>query len=157
MKTLITPAEVIRTAFAAEEYPAPSTVREADIAAAERRHIVPVIGEALYERTLAGACEELRLVYLAAPLALHVRADLQPRLDIRTRRAGTAAPYSDDARPASATAVARLVASLRREARTLLRRASDFLEAHRDDYPDYDPSRNILNRCSTDGGIVQIR
>ena len=42
-------------------------------------------------------------------------------------------------------------------ARTLLRRASDYLENHRDEFPEYRPEKNILNRCTTDGGFVQVR
>ena len=48
-------------------------------------------------------------------------------------------------------------ASLRSEARTLLRRAVAYLDSHRREFPEYLPEKNILNRCTTDGGFVQIR
>lgn len=44
MKTLITPLQVLRLAFGEGEYLPPESVTEADIAAAERRYLVPVIG-----------------------------------------------------------------------------------------------------------------
>lgn len=157
MNTLISPAQAIRLAFPDGEYLPAGTLTETDIAAAEERCIVPVIGRALYEKTLSGACEELRLRYLAAPTALCTRLSVQPRLDIRTGRCGTTAPRPDDAQPAPADALARLQKRLRQQATALLRRATDYLETHAGDYPVYDPRCNILNRCTTDGGLVQTR
>ena len=43
------------------------------------------------------------------------------------------------------------------QARTLLHRAAEHLRAHRDEFPEYDPENDIFNRCTTDGGFVQIR
>ena len=45
--------------------------------------------------------------------------------------------------------------SLRRQARTLLRRAAEHLEAHAAEFPGYDPDNNILKRCTTDGNLIQ--
>ena len=42
-------------------------------------------------------------------------------------------------------------------AEALLRRAAEHLDAHRTEFPEYDPTENILKRCSTDGGFVQMR
>ena len=98
---LISPTRALRLAFAAEECLPPGTVAEADIAAAEERYILPVVGPKLYERLLAGAYPALA------------------------------------------------------EARTLLRRASRHLTAHRDEYPEYDPHRDIFNRCTFDGSLIQ--
>lgn len=157
MNTLITPLQALKLAFGDGEYLPPSTFTEAQIAAAEERHLVPVVGRALHERLLAGACPELVADHLAAPLALFVRLAAQPRLDIRTDRTGTAAPYTASGRPADAEARRRAMRSLRTEARALLRRAAAHIAARPDLYPEYDPSRDILNRCSTDGDLVQIR
>ena len=94
MKTLITPLQVLRLAFGEGEYLPPESVTEADIAAAERRYLVPVIGLTLYEKLLGGACADFRTGYLEAPAALFTRAVLQPRLDVRTGQCGTTAPKS---------------------------------------------------------------
>lgn len=157
MNTLITPIQVLKLAFGDGECLPPSTFTEAQIAAAEERHLVPVVGRALYERLLAGECPELVAGWLAAPIALFVRLAAQPRLDIRTGRTGTLAPYADSGRPADAEALRRMRRSLRTEARTLLRRAAARIAARPDLYPEYDPRRDILNRCSTDGDLVQTR
>lgn len=157
MNTLITPAQVVALAFADGEYLAPETVTQGDIAAAEQRYIVPVVGRRLYEKLLAGAHAGFTTEYLAAPAALFTRIALQPRLDVRTGQCGTVAPKSTAYQPAGTQALRDLQRSLRRQARTLLRRAAAHLEANAAEFPEYDPRENILNRCTTDGNFVQTR
>lgn len=92
-----------------------------------------------------------------AAIALFVRLLVQPRLDIRTGQCGTTAPKGSSGQPAADTPLRAQQRALRTEARTLLRRASEYLSDHRDEFPEYDPARDILKRCSTDGCLVQIR
>lgn len=157
MKTLISPLQVLKIAFGEGDYLPPESIPEADIAAAEQRYIVPVIGRALYEKLLDGSYADLRTAYLAAPAALFTRAAIQPRLDIRTGQCGTTAPKTVTGQPAGEAALRRQQRALRAQARTLLRRAAEHLRAHRDEFPEYDPRNDVLNRCTTDGGFVQIR
>ena len=121
MNTLVTPLQVLKLAFGEGEYLPPEIIAEADIAGAEQRHIVPVVGRALYEKLLAGSYPDFRTEYLASPAALFTRAVLQPRLDVRTGQCGTVAPKSAAYQPAGTQALRELQRSLRRQARTLLR------------------------------------
>lgn len=155
MKTLITPAQVLRLAFEPAEQLAPQTISEIDIAAAEQRYLLPALGLALYEKLLSGAYADFTAEYLAAPVALFTRLAIQPRLDIRTGQCGTTAPRSSYVQPADQAARRQQRAGLRSQARTLLRRASAQLAAHRAQYPEYDPQNDITNRCSIDGNLVQ--
>ena len=123
MNTLVTPLQVLKLAFGEGEYLPPEIIAEADIAGAEQRHIVPVVGRALYEKLLAGSYPDFRTEYLASP----------------------------------DTARRHLRRALLAQARTLLHRAAEHLRAHRDEFPEYDPENDIFNRCTTDGGFVQIR
>ena len=157
MNTLITPLQVLRLAFGDGEYLPPETITEADIAAAEQRYIVPVIGRALYEKLLGGSYAGFRTEYLAAPTALFTRVAVQPRLDIRTGQCGTTAPKSAYTQPAGDTARRHLRRALLAQARTLLRRAAEHLCAHGTEFPEYDPEKDIFNRCTTEGGFVQVR
>ena len=157
MNTLITPAQAVALAFADGEYLAPESVTQSDIAAAEQRYIVPVIGRRLYEKLLSGSHAGFTTEYLAAPAALFTRIALQPRLDVGTGQCGTVAPKSAAYQPAGTQALRELQRSLRRQARTLLRRAAEHLETHAAEFPEYDPHKNILNRCTTDGNFVQTR
>lgn len=154
MKTLITPLQVVKTAFGDGEILPPETIAEADIAAAEERWIVPAIGRKLHDRLLAGLYADLVADYLAAPTALYTRALVQPRLDIRTDRLGTLAPKPANGAAAGDEARSRLRRQLLEEARTLLRRATDCLTANRRRYPEYDPDEDRTARCSIAGGIV---
>ena len=133
MKTLITPLQVLRLAFGGGDYLPPDSVTEADITGAEQRHIVPVVGRALYEKLLEGSYAGFRDEYLAAPTALFTRLALQSRLDISTGQCGTTAPKTACGQP-----------------------AGEHLFAHRDEFPEYDPENDTLRRCTTDGGFVQI-
>lgn len=155
MKTLISPTRVLTLAFGDGEQLPAGSVTAADIAAAEERYLVPVVGRALHERLLAGLYPELTADYLAAPLALLTRAAIQPRLDLRTGRCGSTVAAPDGAEPADTPTRRRLVQSLRREARALLRRASRHLRAENHRYPEYVAAADITSRCTTDGGIVQ--
>ena len=157
MNTLVTPLQVLKLAFGEGEYLPPEIIAEADIAGAEQRHIVPVVGRALYEKLLAGSYPDFRTEYLASPAALFTRAVLQPRLDVRTGQCGTTAPKSAYAQPAGDTARRHLRRALLAQARTLLHRAAEHLRAHRDEFPEYDPENDLFKRCTTDGGFVQIR
>ncbi len=154
MKTLITPLQVLKTAFGDGEILPPATIAEADIAAAEQRWIVPVIGRKLHDRLLAGVYPDLVTDCLAAPTALYTRALVQARLDVRTDRLGTAAPKPANGTAAGDEARRRLRRQLLEEARTLLQRATDHLATNKIRYPEYVADENRAARCSIAGGII---
>lgn len=155
MKTLITPRRAAEMAFGDGEQAPAGAITTNDLAAAETRYIVPVIGPALHEKLLAGSYPELLTDHLAPAAALFARVIAQPRIDLGTTPCGTTAPRSDYYQPAAEVQTRRLLRTLRNQARTLLRRAADYLKAHAADYPEYDDRANILNRCRIDGNFVQ--
>ena len=157
MKNIIPPARAVELAWGAGEYLSPEAIAEADIAAASHRYIEPVAGRAMVEAMAEGRYEQLRDEYAAPALAMYVRLMVQPALDIRTGQAGSVVQHSAGADPASAEARAAGLRSVRQRAGQLLRRLSERLDTAADgEFPEYDPRYNILKRCSTDGGIVQI-
>ena len=157
MKTLITPAEAVALAFGAGEYVAPEAIAEADIAAAERRYIVPVVGRKLHARLAEGDYAEFTAEYLAAPVALWTRVLVQPRLDVHSGQCGTVAPKPDGAEPATDAQCLRLMQSLRTKARTLVRLAAEHLAQNAERFPEYDPEENILKTCTIHGNYIEIR
>ena len=154
---IATGGEVVSAAFADGEYMPPSAISDADIAAAEERYLIPVTGRALYERMLDGEYAALRDEYVVPAVAFAVRAMQQPALDVRTSVFGTTVPKSSAFGGATAEQARELRKAVRTKAHTLLRRLSDHLDAHATEYPEYRRERDVLKRCSTDGGIVQIR
>lgn len=156
MNRLITSDEAVRLAFPEGELVEAARISEPDIAAAEELYLVPVIGRRLHARLLAGAYAPLREEYVAPATAVWVRILVQPAFDIRTAQYGTTAPKSSYYEPAGAEPLRRRDKALRIRGRSLLRRLTAYLDAHRAEYPEYDPEENILKRCRIDGDLVQI-
>ncbi len=125
MKLLITPAQVAELAYRSPDFINPDSVSEATIVAAQQKFIRPVFGP-LYEKLCDGLYPEFVAEYVVPALALYVKITMQTS----SKR------------------------NLRTEAKALILRAIQHVEANPAAYPEYDPRENILNRCSIDGGIV---
>lgn len=154
---LATAAEVIALAFADAEYMPEKAISDAEIAVAEERSVIPVTGLALYEKMRDGGYGDFRREYVVPVVAYFTRLGMQPMTDVRSGRFGTAAPRSEFCQPAERQQILDLRRTLLRKGRTMQRRMSDFLERNAADFPEYRSDDNFLNRCSTDGGILQIR
>jgi hypothetical protein len=155
MKSLITPAQVVATAFGDSEYIAPEVIVEADIAAACHHYITPIIGPTLLEALLDGRYPALLDNYVAPALAFAVRCSIQPSLNVRTCEQGLSLPAGGGSASTTAAAEA-LVASLRHRCRILRSLLSDHLATHAADYPEYNPNNDSMKNCTIYGGIVQI-
>lgn len=155
MKTLIPPSEVLLRAFRNRERLPVDTVTEADILTVESRYIRPVLGEGLYARLLVGSDNSFIESYLADAVALLTRYLLLPRLLSFCSPMGLFRPDPSNTSPLDATTLEGERKALKQEAMTLLRRATDYLEQHAEEFTEYDPKNNILNRCMTHGGFVQ--
>ena len=156
MKTLITPQQTASLAFADGGYVAAEVISLHDIAAAEERYIVPVLGESLREALLEGRYAELLDDYVAPALAMAVRTMLQRALNVSTGQAGLVGPECEGATAASAAAADALQRSLVERRRALVRRLSAHLRSCSSAYPEYKPSRDAVQRCSLYGDIIQI-
>lgn len=156
MKHIVTPEQVAELAFADGTYIDAAAVAESSIVAAERRYIRPVVGDRLYERLVEGAYADFVAEYLVVPAALWTRVLMQPRLEVRTGQCGIVAPRPEGGEPATEEQSRRLARSLRAEARALVRRASEYLDAHAAEFPEYESQENILRRCRIDGDLVQV-
>lgn len=152
MKTIVTAEEVIQLAFSAEEHYAPTIITQEDIVEAEYEYIIPILGQALFDALCQGRYTELRDGYVAPAIAASLRASLEPLLAQRSVACHQVGVVS----AADIAAQRRSLIALRRKARTLRRRLSDYVEANVEAYPEYDSSFNPLNRCSIDGNIIQV-
>ena len=145
MKTIISPSELLGYIFASGENYNYSMVMEVDIAIAESRYLIPIVGETIYTKLLNGGYYDLRVDYVAPMLSAWIRYMVEPLLAERCGiNHGTTAV--DD----------RLLARLRMMAMEQSRRLSHYLDTHAEEYPEYNPIDNPLNHCSIDGNIVQI-
>lgn len=157
MKTLITPAQAVALAFADGEYVSSATVGTPDIAAAMHRYVLPVIGCSLADALAEGRYAALTEDYVAPALAMSVRTMIQRSLNVRTGQVGLSIPTGRGSDTALKSASDELQRSLVRRRHALLRRLSDYLAAHAGEFPEYRPEEDAMQKCSIDGGFVQIR
>lgn len=155
-QSIITPQQVVEIAFSDGGYLSPDVVAQVDIEAAAERWVKPVVGEALLEAVAAGRYEELREEYLKPVLALYTRLLVQPRLNVATSQLGLTVSAGATCKAAEASHRSELMQALKARARTALRALSHYLDDHTELLAEYEPKRNVLNRCSCDGGFVQI-
>ena len=154
-QTLITPETVAALAFCDGESIDAASISALDIAVAEERHVVAVVGSEMYEAMCDGRYADFCEEYVAPVVALRTRLLMLPSMVARSGRFGLSVPASSTMKSPSDRQVAQLERSLREKARTLQQRMSRHLNENAKAYAEYDPSRNVLNRCSNDGNIVQ--
>mgnify|MGYP007057708475 CR=1 FL=1 len=156
MAELITSAEVIAIAFTDGQYIEQSVISPCDIEAATERWVTPVVGRALLDAVAGGKYGELKEDYLKPVIALYTRLLVQPRLNVQTSQLGLTVPSDTKHRAADEKARAELRHALRERADSMRRRLWEYLEQHSLTIAEYHREDNILNRCSCDGGFVQI-
>ena len=156
MKNLITNEQVISLAFGEGEYLSPEVILDSDIASATSRYIVPVVGTELCEAMVDGSYQELLDDFVAPALAMAVRTMIQPALNVRTSQLGLQISSSLRADSSTKTAMESLQKSLRLRRQSLLKRLSNYLKNHASEFSEYNPSNDVLQKCSIDGGFVQI-
>lgn len=152
---MISPAEVIALAFKDGGYVSEDVVSDADIANAVSRWIEPVAGSDLCRAVAAGDYPEAR-DYFAEAAAAATRLEIQPRLNAATGQGGLTQASSIFAVAAAESARIELMRSLRLQVSISLRRLTEYLDENAESIPEYDPRNNVLKRCVTDGGFVQI-
>ena len=150
MKILITAERAYSLAFSSEEPYSPSAITEADIATAESRYLLPIVGEELYAALTRYA--SLKTEYVEPMLAAWVRYIVEPHLATRC------CPCYSEGRITEAVNdhTERVMRALRERAVAHTRRLSDHLNSHSADYVEYNPQTNPLNRCFIYGNIVQV-
>ena len=150
MKTLITAERAYALAFSTEEPYSASVITETDIAEAESRYLMPVVGEELYNAL--DTYTTLKTEYVEPMLAAWVRYIVEPHLATRC------CPCYSEGRITEAVNdhTERVMRALKERAVALTRRLSDHLNSHSADYVEYNPKTNPLNRCFIYGNIVQV-
>ena len=157
MKNLITNEQVISLAFGDGEYLSPEVILDSDIALAEDRYIVPVVGAELHQALLDGSYPTLLDDFVAPALAMAVRTVVQPALNVRTGQAGLQISSSLRADSSTKTAMQSLQKSLRLRRQALLRRLSNHLKNHASEFAEYNPKSDAMQNCSINGGYIQVR
>ena len=150
MKTLITAERAYALVFSTEEPYSAAAITEADIAEAESRYLMPIVGEELYNAL--AAYSDLVAEYVEPMVAAWVRYIVEPHLAARCCTCYVEGRVTE----AVNDHTERVMRALRAKAVALTRRLSDHLNSHSADYAEYNPKTNPLNRCFIYGNIVQV-
>lgn len=158
MKRLVSPAEVLTIAFGTTHTLRESDVPDHTILAAERKFLLPVLGVEFFDRLVGEepttADRAFAENYLKMPLALYVASLLLPTIALQVGAAGVVRVAGESFRAADERCVVRLCRRLRSDAGALLDSATDYLAAHPDLYPLYQPQNNVRKRISLNGGVI---
>ncbi|MFI3270165.1 MAG: hypothetical protein SNG14_07590 [Rikenellaceae bacterium] len=129
---LITAAKVVELAFTGCDYIPEAMVTSASIISAQRRFILPVIGEAMIEAMVGGDYEEFLEEYVEPTLAHYTRVEMTPAEDQYRK-------------------------IILRQARQLGRRMSDYIEENAAEFTEYKSEDNILGKVRLYGATIQHR
>lgn len=154
-QNIITPEEVIALAFSDGEYINPAVITNLDIAVVIKRWIIPITGEALLKAIMLGKYKDFTEKILKPTIAAYVRLDMQPRLNASTGQLGLSVVAGANNKAADEKTRHELMTSLRHRAKCLRKYMLEYLE-NNSGLREYTGKENVLNRCSCDGGIVQI-
>ncbi len=154
MELLITPAQVAAAAFRAPDLMTPEAIPEATILAAQQKYVRPVLGDAMCQALARGGYADFSRDYLQPALALYVKVLMLPSLAVQSGPAGVVEVHSVNLARAGEGKIRAAVRRLRGDARALMLRAVERIEASPDDFPEYDASRDVVRRCATAGGVI---
>lgn len=153
MRVLITAAEVVKIAFANSPGMDPSAINEATILAAQQKFIKPVVGK-VYQKLENGDANSLLEDYVKPALAYCTKILAIPTLASIPGNMGILAHKSDNFAFASEKSILALKKQARTDANAFLQELTDHLEKNPEKYPEYDTDQNVLNRISTNLGVV---
>lgn len=147
----MTSGEVAATAFPGSLDEAGTFVAETTILAAQQKFLKPALN-GLYDSIEQGSYPELLEEYVKPALAYYVRYLMLPTISAQVGTTGIIQSKSSTFGSASDKTVAAIRRRTRSDASALMKRLIEHIESS--DYPEYDPSQNVLNRVSTDSGII---
>lgn len=147
MDTLIKPDDVLSLAYTADSGVTNIKILKMDIAAVEGKFLLPIIGERLYNSLAEGNYPALLRDYVAPMVAAWTRYISEPMMVERCAYESSTA-YNEVRKV--------ILRRLRGIARNFSRQLSNYLNAHCEEFPEYNPADNTLNHCSIDGDIVQV-
>ncbi len=150
---LVTPGEVVQIAFRGAESVDPNLIGEAMIVTAQYKFIRPVLGK-LYEALSEGKYTQLLDEYIKPPLAHYVKWLLLPRLSVQCGTIGLVQFKGDNFSAADGKGVTRLAKQVRSDAQVLMKRAVERIESSLEEFPEYEPEQNVLNRIALIGDWV---
>lgn len=153
MRVLITAGEVVKIAFANTPGMEPEAISEATILAAQQKFIRPVTGK-LYEKLEKGELNGLLEDFVKPALAHCVKILAIPTLTNIPGNMGIIIQKGTNFSLASDRTVLALKKQARTDANAFLKALTEHIEQNQEKYPEYRTDENVLNRISTNLGVV---
>jgi len=153
MALLISSKEVLDLAFSSVDHMTEGVIKETKIEAAQEKFLRPVFGK-MFENMVGGGYAEFVDGYIKKPLAYYVRYGVIPDMSIKMGNTGPMAAYTDHANAATDKQREMLRKQAIDDADALLRKAVRYMEAHPDEFPDYELGGNVQRKVITRGGII---
>ncbi len=153
MKLLITPAEVIDTAFSEQDQIDRNTVDNIRIEAAQLKFIAPVLGN-LYERLSEKRYAEFSRLYLKPALAYYVKYNILIGLSVNTGNMGIIRMKTTYFTTASDNEISVLRKETRKTAHSFMEKAMEYIESHPEEFPDYQSDTPYKDRPRIVGGMI---
>ncbi|MBO5759429.1 MAG: hypothetical protein J6R31_05260 [Rikenellaceae bacterium] len=149
---ILTAAEVVAQAFPATSNIRAAQITEADIVAAQEKFMAPVFGS-LWDALCEGAHADFAAEYIKPALAHFVKAQVLPTLGAITPY-GVVEHTSESTKRADDRQLARAIRAAADTAQALRKMALRHIEAHIDEFGEYQPTQNILRHTRIAGGVV---
>lgn len=150
---LITPAEVLELAFPSNQYLPEEMILPAKIDAAQYRFLKPAFG-GLYVYLTELRYETFLCQFVKPALAYYVRYLVIDELCASTGTSGVLQVETDYAESASEKSMEKVKRQAKEDADVLLRQALDYVEAHTDQFPEYDEEQEQGRRICMKGGFI---
>lgn len=153
MHLLITPAEVIDTAFSPTDQIDNNTVNEFRIEAAQLKFLAPELGQ-LYTALTEGKYPDFCEIHIKPALAYFVKYSVLLNLSVRIGNRGITRNRTADSSVASDAEIGMLRKESRETASSLLEQALAFVARHLDEFPEYNREESERKRIRINGGLI---
>ncbi len=157
MTPLISPEKVFELAFSPQDQLPVNAISTTRILASEERYIRPVVGDELFEAMCKGSYKELVEEFVGPVIAYGLRLGLLPQLRLSIAPRGVVEPSGEGWKAPAKETFHEARQALKSHLEDLRRRLDR--ELHRGhtqgEIPEYQPEKNVRNRCRIYGDFIQ--
>lgn len=150
---LISSQKVIELAFSVSDQIDAQSIKETKIDAAQETFLRPVLGK-LFDALIKGKYEEFLHEYIWPALAYYVRYAMIPDLALKLNDRGVQVPFTNHSNAATDKQRSEMRTQAKSDADALLDKATRYLCSHLEEFPEYDPLRDIRKCSKIKGGTI---
>ena len=153
MSLIIHADEVVDAAFAENDQIDRRAISDYRIESAQLKFLRPVLGD-MYRAVENGVYPDFTSKFIKPALAWYVKYAVLPELAVKTGNTGIMRSKSANSDSAEINELTVLRKEAKKIAGSLLDKAVDHLCENREQFPEYNPEKNVRKRISVNGGII---